>query len=115
VVIERKSLNDYVNTLLWNRERFRKELKKLIQYEHRCIVVEATIEDIAAKHYTSRANPSSLIGITMGILVNWQIPVHFWNNRQLAMHMARLWLERIWRAEGEVIEKKSVTREVSSE
>ncbi|MCL4552924.1 MAG: hypothetical protein M1305_05160, partial [Candidatus Marsarchaeota archaeon] len=42
IAIERKSLEDFVGTLIRGRERFRNELLKLQRYQHACVVVEAS-------------------------------------------------------------------------
>ncbi len=49
--IERKSLDDLVNSIFFSPDRFRRELVKLKEYEWRRIIVEASYEDILARKY----------------------------------------------------------------
>ena len=41
VAVERKTLDDFVSTVIHSRERFRAELQKLAGYRAACVVVEA--------------------------------------------------------------------------
>ena len=43
VAVERKTLDDFVSTVIHSRERFRAELQKLAAYRAACVVVEAGI------------------------------------------------------------------------
>ncbi|MEO6574657.1 MAG: ERCC4 domain-containing protein [Polyangiaceae bacterium] len=49
--VERKSLDDLVNSIFFSPGRFRRELEKLKKYEWRRIIVEASYEDILARKY----------------------------------------------------------------
>ena len=73
--IERKSLPDWINTLLRGKRRFGRELEKLKTYDFACIVVESTVEDILAGDYKSELNPKSLLGLTVAIMHGFH-PVH---------------------------------------
>ena len=46
VAVERKSLDDFVSTVIHGRERFRNELRKLAGYRAACVVVEAGMLDV---------------------------------------------------------------------
>lgn len=74
-VIERKSLDDWVQTLLRGKCRFRKELAKLQQYDFACIVIEGGVDDILAGNYKSDINPQALLGMTVAIMHGFH-PVH---------------------------------------
>lgn len=84
ISIERKSLDDYVSTIIHNRDRFRVELEKLQTYDYKAIVVEANLSDITNQLYTSQAHPNSILGLTIAITMDYQIPVLFLSNHQLA-------------------------------
>ena len=53
IAVERKSLSDFIGTLVRGRSRFYKELNKLKYYDHSCVVVEASFRDILEGRYRS--------------------------------------------------------------
>jgi len=84
VAVERKSLEDFVQTVIRSRERFRKELLALQTCASACVVVEASFQDVISGQYRSGAHPNSVIGSTLSIIVDYNIPVFFCSNRQAA-------------------------------
>ena len=92
VSVERKSLNDFVSTVIHNRERFRQELRKLAKYRHACITVEASAEDIREQRYTGNVHPESILGSVIAIIVKWHIPVFLNINRQESIEFTRRFL-----------------------
>lgn len=84
VAAERKSLEDYVASVVRARARFTKELRALAEYDFACVVVEATLDDILAHRYRSGAHPSAVLGATLSIIVDHRVPVFFCGDRQLA-------------------------------
>lgn len=91
IAIERKSLDDFANTLIRGRERFRNELLKLKECEFACVVVEASLTDMLVGKYRSGAHPNALIGSVISIIADYNIPVYFCANRQAA----RLFVEEL--------------------
>ena len=91
IAIERKSLDDFANTLIRGRERFRNELVKLRECEFACVVVEANLTDLLAGKYRSGAHPNALVGSVISIIADYNIPVYFCANRQAA----RLFVEEL--------------------
>ena len=90
IAIERKSLDDFVQTIIRSRERFKKELLKLQTCASACVVVEAGFADVLAGDYRSGAHPNSVIGSALSIIVDYNIPVFFCSDRQAA----RLFVEQ---------------------
>jgi ERCC4-type nuclease len=84
VAIERKSLEDYVASAVTTRARFARELRALGEYDLGCVVVEAGLEDVLAHRYRSGAHPSAVLGATLSIIVDHDVPVFFCGDRQLA-------------------------------
>lgn len=84
VAAERKSLGDYVASVIGARERFGRELRALAEYDLGCVVVEGTLDDIVARRYRSGAHPSAVLGATLSIIVDHGVPVFFCGDRQLA-------------------------------
>jgi ERCC4-type nuclease len=94
VAVERKSLADFVSTVIRGRERFHKELKRLADYESACIVVEADLADIIEGKYVSGAHPNSVLGAAISIIVDFGIPVFFCGSRQAACRFVEAYLLR---------------------
>ena len=84
VAAERKSIEDYVATVVGARARFARELRTLAEYDLGCVVVEATLDDVLARRYRSGAHPSAVLGATLSIIVDHGVPVFFCGDRQLA-------------------------------
>ncbi|MHB1001448.1 MAG: ERCC4 domain-containing protein [Armatimonadota bacterium] len=96
VAVERKTLDDYVHTVIRDRDRFRNELKLLQTYSSACIVVEASLDDIFTGDYRSGAHPNSILGATLSIIVDYGIPVYFCSNRQIARRFVMEFLLRYY-------------------
>mgnify|MGYP001393606267 CR=1 FL=1 len=92
--IERKELNDYVQTVIYQKDRFRKELAKLANYRLKAIVVEASMSDVVAGRYEGHISPQSVIGATVGIILGFGVPVYFACNRQIALHFTETLLTK---------------------
>jgi ERCC4-type nuclease len=84
IAVERKSLEDFVASVIKARARFGRELRLLSEYDLGCVVVEATLEDVLARRYRSGAHPSAVLGATLSIIVDHGVPVFFCGDRQLA-------------------------------
>ena len=99
--IERKSLADWISTVLRARRRFSVELKKLQTYEFAAVVIDASIEDILSGNYRSDIKPASLLGLTAGLMQSYS-PVHFLfagsrpHAHALAAELLKLGGERVW-------------------
>ena len=97
VSIERKHLNDFVSTVIHQRRRFYRELAKLRTYEYSFIVVEAQLQDVLDRRYTSAAEPMALLGLSNAIMLDYGIPLLFWGRRQVCCMMVENLLRLLWR------------------
>lgn len=84
VGVERKSLEDLVDTVIRDRGRFERELARLSTYEAACVVVEGDLPDVLDHRYRSGAHPASVLGAVIAIIVDHQIPVFFCGDRATA-------------------------------
>jgi DNA excision repair protein ERCC-4 len=84
IAIERKSLEDYVGSVISGRERFGRELSKLAELELGCVVVEGSLEDVLGHRYRSGVHPNAVFGATTSIIVDRRVPVFFCSDRQIA-------------------------------
>jgi len=94
VAVERKSLPDFVRTVIRDRDRFHEELRKLAQYEFACVVVEATLQDVLEGKYPGYAHPNAVLGAAVSISVDWGIPVFFCGDRQSSCRLTEEFLKR---------------------
>ena len=66
IAIERKSLPDLLGCVGTSRERFDREVQRLLAYPVRALVVEATWSDIEAGEWRSRITPAAAMGSLLG-------------------------------------------------
>ncbi len=92
VAVERKSLDDFVSTVIHNRARFRKELQKLTGYRAACIVVEAGVLEVLLGRYRGGAHPNAVLGSALSIILDHGIPVFFCSSRQAACQFVQAYL-----------------------
>lgn len=84
VAVERKSLDDFVGTVIRARGRFERELDCLREFDLGCVVVEATHEDVLQRRYRAQVHPNAVLGAAVAITVDHHVPVFFCTNRQFA-------------------------------
>ena len=81
VAVDRKSLDDWVNTVVHDRIRFKKELRRLAGYQMAVIAVEANVADVLAHSYTSETHPHSVLGLAHAVFADYGVPVMWWGSR----------------------------------
>jgi len=84
ISIERKSLDDLVNCLCHDRERFERELAKLRTLQVVAVVVEAPWAALASGHYRSRMHPNAALETVSAFMVRYRVPFLFVENRAAA-------------------------------
>jgi DNA excision repair protein ERCC-4 len=84
VAVERKTLDDFVTTVIRQRDRFHCELRRLAEYDAACVVVEANLTDVIGGRYRSGAHPHAILGAILSIVVDHGLPVFFCSDRQAA-------------------------------
>lgn len=96
ITVERKSLDDFVNSVIPNRgwKRFQKELRRMQELERSCIVVEGNWHDICDGEYISNLHPNSLQGFIIRILVDYGIPIFFVSGHAGGKIFTEKWLQR---------------------
>ena len=97
VSVERKSLADYISSLTHQRKRFFREIKRLADMPYSCVIVEASLMEIMQHRYRSGATPSSILGSTISIIVDYSVPVYFCSDRQIALAFTERFLKRVHR------------------
>jgi ERCC4-type nuclease len=92
VAVERKTLDDFVSTVVHARPRFREELRKLAGYKAACVVVEAGVADVLLQRYRGAAHPNAVVGNALSIILDFGVPVFFCGNRQAACQFVQAYL-----------------------
>ncbi len=95
-VIERKSAGDYAGSITRDRERFDDELRRLLAYRWRAIVVEGTLDEVL---FATRAHPHSVVGTVASHLARSDCATLFVGTPALAGRLIagilRRWQERL--------------------
>lgn len=90
VAVERKSLDDLLGCIGRERERFDREVQRLLAYPVRVLVVESTWGEIDLGQWRSRVAPEAVIGS----LLSWEaqgLSIHMaGDHRRAGKHVARL-------------------------
>jgi ERCC4-type nuclease len=84
IAVERKTLEDYISSLVHARDRFIRELTKLSDYRFAWIVVEGSLDEVLHGRYASRVSPAALLGLTTWVMLEYRIPVLFAHDRPCA-------------------------------
>ena len=112
VAIERKSLVDLLGCIGGERERFDREVMRLVAYPTRCLVVESTWPIIEAANWKSKITANAAIGSLLGWIAAG-LPVVMTGDRERAgRYVSRLLFtaaRRRWR------EARSLIADVGTE
>lgn len=97
ISLERKTLNDIVMSLMDSRERFLREMERLVDYKYKCICIEASRSDIKSPYTFSskvKAHPNGITGSLDAISARYGIHIHYGDNRMLSEEFAASWLSK---------------------
>lgn len=100
VACERKSLSDLLTCCGSERERFEKEIQRLLAYPCRCLVVEATWRDIEAGEWRSAVTPAAALGSLLSWIVAGVPVLMAGDHARAGRYVARMMLlaaRRRWR------------------
>lgn len=100
IAIERKSLDDLVSCIGPSRERFEREIKRLLAYPVRAVIVEATWADLHAGFWRSRVTPASAVGSVLGWIAEGVPFLFVGNHHEAGRAVARMLFiaaRRSWR------------------
>ncbi len=76
IAVERKSLQDLIGVVAGGRERFEREIQRILAFPHRLIVVEGSLAQIELKQYRGDVAPNAVIGSILGWIARG-IPILF--------------------------------------
>ncbi len=95
LAIERKTLSDFISSVTWERPRFWRELEKLAAYRHGAVIVEASVSDVLAGRFVSKARPWAILTSALAISTDFGIQVLFAGNAPTAARCAE-WMLKRW-------------------
>ena len=87
VAVERKSLADFVHTVIHDAARFAAELQKLAGIDAASVVVEANLDDVLRGRHGDvlrSVDPQAVLGAALHIALHWRVPVYWCGSRQAA-------------------------------
>jgi ERCC4-type nuclease len=94
--IERKSPGDFASTITWERDRFDRELARLLPFRWKCIVVESDFDEVFVGR---RLHPHAVLGAMASLLARWDVPVLFAGSPEgtgrLMAGLLKRWEERV--------------------
>ncbi len=88
ISIERKSLEDLIQCVGSERERFEREIHRLLAFPCRLIVVEASWDDLMLGQWRGKVSPKSAMGSVQG-WIDLGIPFFFHRSRQAISDFVR--------------------------
>lgn len=94
IVVERKSLQDFVSTVVHQRDRFVRELVRLSAHHHACVVVEADMTFLLRRGEAFRVSAEAIMGASLWIETDYGVPVHWCGSRQGACWFTEHYLRR---------------------
>lgn len=83
VCVERKSLEDYLGVIGRGRERFERQIERMLEFETKIIVIEASWTMLAGGYWRSKIHPSAVMGSTLGWFARG-IPILMAGSREAA-------------------------------
>lgn len=89
IVIERKTLDDFVNCCATQRKRFVKELERSMSIPHFFIIIEGDWSQIERGFYHSQINPNSVIGSILSWQIKYGVQIILTGNRTRAKRLAK--------------------------
>lgn len=95
VAVERKSLRDFVSTVIHDFDRFARELAKLSAMDSACIVVEADLTAVLCGEHADAlraVTPQSLLGASAYIDTRFRVPVYWCGSRAAAARFTDTYL-----------------------
>jgi DNA excision repair protein ERCC-4 len=84
VAVERKTIQDLVNSIIQDRRDFIEKCQKLSTFKKKCLVIEGSLSSIKTPYEDSRAHPNAVLGSLLAAQERWDIPVYFLDDFLLA-------------------------------
>ncbi len=89
--VERKSIDDLVQSVTRERERFERELHRLRGYDFKRLLIIGTEDEIINRHYHSKVNPKSILHSVNAFEVRYDIPIIWAKNATIGARYIEKW------------------------
>ncbi len=90
IAVERKSLSDLLSCVGTERERFEREVQRLLAYPCRALVVESTWPELEAGEWRSQIKPTAVIGSLLGWIAMGLPVIMATDHRRAGRYVSRL-------------------------
>lgn len=107
VAIERKSLGDLLACVGRERERFHREVQRLLAYPVRCLVVESTWSELERGTWRSEVTSAAVIGSLLGWITSGLPVLMAGNHERAGRYVSRVLFtaaRRRWREARSLVE-----------
>ena len=89
--IERKSIEDLIQSLTHGRDRFSRELQRMRAFDFRRLLIVGNLADIEEHRYRSLAVPKAIIGSLFAFEARFDVPVCFCATPESAATLIERW------------------------
>ena len=89
--VERKSVEDLVQSLTHGRDRFSRELQRMRAFDFRRLLVVGTLADLEGHRYRSLASPQAVLGSLFAFEARFDVPVCFSASPEAAATLIERW------------------------
>lgn len=117
LAVERKSLDDLIQCLGKERNRFEKELARSRALQSFMVVIESTWHDVINGRYKSRMTPESAANSILAMQARWRCPFFFAGDRKQAeaatFNFLRHYLENAHRNLKNILKNHMAERETA--
>jgi ERCC4-type nuclease len=105
ICIERKELNDLINCLCSERDRFTRELQRAARIKSFYVICEGSYEDLLRGNYRSDMNPKAAWESVLALQHRFDIPFLMAGNIQVAARLCESILMRWWKEHAKLLEQ----------
>ena len=114
IAVERKSLKDFISTVIHARKRFAREMEKLKEYPFSCVVVEANLDDVLRGIVdTGNVESNAVLGAALWLTTYYRVPVFWCGSRPAARVFVDGFLRMFVRARNEAKDETQASSEDS--
>ena len=95
--VERKSLDDLVQSLTHERDRFMREIEKMRCFRFGAVLIESSQDAVAMHHYRSQATPQAILASLDAIQVRTGIHIVWAGDREGSVRQLEGWVRQFVR------------------
>lgn len=84
VAVERKHLGDFLGCVGASRDRFKRELQRMLSYRFRMLIIETDYATLARGDWESKVRPTAVLGSIAAWMAQYSLPVMLGRNHDEA-------------------------------